>query len=137
MAVSGALLGATLVTPTALLIVNHVCNPLDLPAVVGSVLGMAFASLLAFQLCRWFPTLVRGREVQSQQAKPATPAPAPSYGAGSTARETYGFEGGELDLIAKGARMSGLLSARKARILLWLLMGSGREDELEHWLAMI
>lgn len=80
-AVSGALLGATLVTPTALLIVNHVCNPLDLPAVVGSVLGMAFASLLAFQLCRWFPTLVRGREVQSQQAKPATPAPAPSYGA--------------------------------------------------------
>ncbi|WP_110948497.1 asparaginase [Pseudomonas bohemica] len=58
-------------------------------------------------------------------------------GSGSTARETYGFEGGELDLIAKGARMSGLLSARKARILLWLLMGSGREDELEHWLAMI
>jgi len=57
-------------------------------------------------------------------------------GSGSTARETYGFEGGEMDLISKGARMSGLLSPRKARILLWLLIGCKREDELEQWLAM-
>jgi len=57
-------------------------------------------------------------------------------GSGSTARETYGFEGGELDLIAKGARMSGLLSPRKARILLWLLVGCKREGELEERLAM-
>jgi L-asparaginase len=56
-------------------------------------------------------------------------------GSGSTARETYGFEGGELDLISKGARMSGLLSARKTRILLWLLVGCKREGELEDWLA--
>ena len=55
-------------------------------------------------------------------------------GSGSTARETYGFAGGELDLISKGAFMSGLLCPRKARILLWLLIGCERQEELADWL---
>jgi len=55
-------------------------------------------------------------------------------GSGSTACGTYGFAGGELDLISKGAYMSGLLCPRKARILLWLLIGCERQDELAEWL---
>lgn len=55
-------------------------------------------------------------------------------GSGSTARTTYGFEGGELDLISRGALMSGMLCPRKARILLWLLIGCGRQDDLNDWL---
>lgn len=52
-------------------------------------------------------------------------------GAGSTAQHTYGFEGGEMDLVRKGLHMSGFLCPRKARVLLWLLIGSGRQWELE------
>ncbi|MGY2436503.1 hypothetical protein ACW4FQ_25490, partial [Escherichia coli] len=37
---NGALLGALLVTPMCLLIVNFVCVPLDLPVVIGNVLGL-------------------------------------------------------------------------------------------------
>ncbi|HEY0286195.1 MAG TPA: asparaginase [Pseudomonas sp.] len=55
-------------------------------------------------------------------------------GAGSTARQSYGFAGSELDLISKGAFMSGLLCPRKTRILLWLLIGCEREGELADWL---
>lgn len=40
--------GALLVTPMALLLVNHVCAPLGLPAVVGNVAAMALASAVAF-----------------------------------------------------------------------------------------
>jgi hypothetical protein len=43
-AVTGAVMGALLVTPAALLIVNYLCRPLALPMVVGNVLGMASAS---------------------------------------------------------------------------------------------
>ncbi|MBP2263895.1 hypothetical protein J3B00_004700 [Pseudomonas sp. BP8] len=42
-ALSGALLGALLVTPASLLLVNLVCYPLQLPVVVGNVGGMALA----------------------------------------------------------------------------------------------
>jgi len=58
-AISGALLGALLVTPASLLMVNYLCYPLQLPVVVGNVSGMALASLLAFMLCRRFPSWVR------------------------------------------------------------------------------
>jgi hypothetical protein len=78
-AITGALLGAILVTPTALLIVNHVCKPMELPAVVGNVLGMALASVIAFLLCRWFPQLVRSRKSTSEQASVSTiSSPAPT-----------------------------------------------------------
>ncbi|MBV4539442.1 hypothetical protein [Pseudomonas vlassakiae] len=56
---NGALLGAVLVTPASLLLVNYVCYPLQLPVVIGNVSGMALASLLAFGLCKRFPVLVR------------------------------------------------------------------------------
>ncbi|MBD9589562.1 asparaginase [Pseudomonas sp. PDM03] len=51
-------------------------------------------------------------------------------GSGATARSTYGFDGGEIDLTRKGALMAGFLCPRKARILLWLLVGCHRQDEL-------
>lgn len=55
-------------------------------------------------------------------------------GSGPTASETYGFAGAEIDLIAKGALMAGLLSPRKARLLMWVLIGCGRVEELGLWL---
>ncbi|MBA1243789.1 hypothetical protein [Pseudomonas japonica] len=67
-ALSGALMGAWLVTPASLLLVAYVCVPLGLPVVVGNVAGMAVASLVAFELCRRWPVLV---------SAPATPAAAP------------------------------------------------------------
>ncbi len=50
--------GALLVTPLALLLVNQVCAPLGLPAVIGNVLAMALASAAAFVAARrlgWKP----------------------------------------------------------------------------------
>lgn len=57
--INGAILGALLVTPACLLIVNYVCAPLALPAVIGNVAGMAVASVVAFTLCKSLPVLVR------------------------------------------------------------------------------
>lgn len=51
-------------------------------------------------------------------------------GSGPTARATYGFAGGEVDLQGKGVHMAGQLCPRKCRILLWLLIGSGRQHLL-------
>ncbi|MEX5344148.1 hypothetical protein [Pseudomonas sp. I2] len=76
-AINGALLGALLVTPMSLLLVNYLCYPLQLPVVIGNVSGMALASVVAFLLCRRFPSLVRGG------LQPATPVPfatKPDYG---------------------------------------------------------
>lgn len=74
---NGAVLGALLVTPMCLLMVNYLCVPLGLPAVVGNVLGMAVGSVIAFVLCHRIPALVR-----SDYVAPAKPAPlkAPTYG---------------------------------------------------------
>ncbi|MGP0012637.1 asparaginase [Pseudomonas sp.] len=55
-------------------------------------------------------------------------------GAGSTASHSYGFTGSEIDLIQRGARMAGFLCPRKARILLWLLIGCQRSSELPEYL---
>ncbi|MCW8275684.1 asparaginase [Pseudomonas sp. PCH199] len=55
-------------------------------------------------------------------------------GSGSTAKVSYGFAGGEMDLIRKGASMAGFLCPRKARILLWLLLGCQQEHELAGYL---
>ncbi|MGH8385329.1 MAG: asparaginase [Pseudomonas sp.] len=56
-------------------------------------------------------------------------------GSGSTARASYGFMGGEMDLIHKGVSMAGFLCPRKARILLWLLIGCQQLDELGQYLT--
>ncbi|MEJ5282118.1 hypothetical protein WH299_22935 [Pseudomonas sp. MYb541] len=76
-AVNGAVLGALLVTPICLLIVNFVCVPLGLPVVIGNVVGMAIGSVIAFVACRRVPSLV-----SSDYIAPAKPAPAkpPTYG---------------------------------------------------------
>lgn len=76
-ALNGAVLGALLVTPMCLLIVNFVCVPLGLPAVIGSVLGMAVGSVIAFVLCRLIPSLVRSDYISPTMPIPAT---APNYG---------------------------------------------------------
>jgi len=51
-------------------------------------------------------------------------------GSGSTAEASCGFIGSELDLTDRGAVMCGLLCPYKARILIWLLIGSGLGREV-------
>ncbi len=46
-------------------------------------------------------------------------------GAGEALTQTYRFAGSEIDLLARGPMPSGALDARKARILLSLLVGAG------------
>lgn len=75
---NGAVLGALLVTPCCLLIVNFVCLPLELPVVIGNVLGMALGSAVAFGMCRFMPVLV-SNQVAKIAAKPNV-VPASDYG---------------------------------------------------------
>lgn len=56
-------------------------------------------------------------------------------GSGPTARASYGFPGGEIDLQAKGIHMAAALCPRKCRILLWLLLGNADAATLDRWLA--
>lgn len=71
--ITGAILGALLVTPASLLLVNYLCYPLRLPVVVGNVSGMALASVVAFVLCKCFPHWVRSSLPPSAPALAATP----------------------------------------------------------------
>jgi L-asparaginase len=50
-------------------------------------------------------------------------------GAGEIFRGTYGYEGGELDLIAGGLIPGGWLDPLKARILLTALLAAGRDRD--------
>lgn len=54
-------------------------------------------------------------------------------GSGPIARSSYGFDGGELDLQAKGMVMGGFLCPRKCRVLLWLLIASGQQHDLQRF----
>ncbi|VVE14152.1 putative L-asparaginase [Pandoraea morbifera] len=45
--------------------------------------------------------------------------------AGATASQTYGYVGAEIDLVRRGAHMSGWLSALKSRLLVSALLASG------------
>ena len=80
--INGAIMGAVLVTPMCLLIVNYVCNPLGLPAVIGNVSGMAVASVIAFLLCRYLPSLVKAdqSEKPSDSSAPLAVTKTPDYG---------------------------------------------------------
>ncbi|OOW06037.1 hypothetical protein MF6396_04800 [Pseudomonas sp. MF6396] len=86
-AINGALLGALLVTPASLLLVNYLCYPLGLPVVIGNVGGMAVASVLAFMLCRRFAGLVRSTPpVDAPPPAPVVERATPHYGVGWTLR---------------------------------------------------
>ncbi|MDM9552826.1 hypothetical protein QU926_04055 [Pseudomonas asiatica] len=81
--ITGALLGALLVTPASLLMVNYLCYPLQLPVVVGNVSGMALASVIAFMLCWRFPSWVRPSH---PTAAPESDAAQPDFGVAWTLR---------------------------------------------------
>lgn len=104
--INGAVMGALLVTPMCLLIVNFMCVPLGLPAVIGNVLGMALGSVVAFVLCRHLPSLVRSDYLAPTRPTPAKP---PTYGVVWSARRVladfseapfFGNEWASLGLIA-------------------------------------
>ena len=106
---NGAILGALLVTPSCLLIVNFVCVPLGLPAVIGNVLGMALGSVAAFVMCRRFPALVAPNYEQKPESLPFTPEKKPNYGVIWTLRRVladfseapfYGNEWASLGMLA-------------------------------------
>ena len=80
--INGAIMGAVLVTPMCLLIVNYVCNPMGLPAVIGNVSGMAIASVGAFLLCRYLPSLVKSDSPEKPSESPSASAitKTPDYG---------------------------------------------------------
>ncbi|SEL37194.1 hypothetical protein SAMN05216604_11695 [Pseudomonas agarici] len=110
-AINGAIMGALFVTPLCLLIVNYICNPLGLPAVIGNVTGMAVASVGAFVLCRCLPSLMKSDRTEEPCAPPPSPAVAktPDYGAVWTLRRVladfseapfFGNEWASLGLIA-------------------------------------
>ncbi|MDQ0380233.1 hypothetical protein FB470_004227 [Amycolatopsis thermophila] len=79
-AVTGAVLGAALTTPVALVLVNYACPPLGLPAVVGNVTAMWVSALIAFPLCRLMPWLPR------PAGPPAAAGTPPRQGAGWVVR---------------------------------------------------
>lgn len=80
-AVTGALLGATVITPLAMVLVNLVFSPFGLSPVVGSTLAMSVGGLGAFWLCRRLPWL----------PPPWTPPPSePSSEPSSTAPVRHG-----------------------------------------------
>ncbi|EJF91089.1 asparaginase [Bartonella tamiae] len=52
-------------------------------------------------------------------------------GTGPTTENTYGYKGGEIDLIKAGILMAGWLSPRKARLVLWAFLATGmKRDEI-------
>ncbi|WP_323164287.1 hypothetical protein [Pseudomonas atacamensis] len=81
-AINGAIMGALCVTPLCLLMVNYVCNPLGLPVVIGNVSGMAIASIGAFVLCRYVPSLVRPAQLEpaAEEVSVTVSGKAPDYG---------------------------------------------------------
>lgn len=68
-AIIGAVAGALFVTPSSLIIVNYVCVPLNLPSIIGNVLGMAIGSLIAFLIFKKFnlSCLVKQTETKKQE----------------------------------------------------------------------
>lgn len=68
-AIIGTVAGALFVTPSSLIIVNYVCVPLNLPSIIGNVLGMAIGSLIAFLIFKKFnlSCLVKQTETKKQE----------------------------------------------------------------------
>ncbi|MBD8124497.1 hypothetical protein IFT62_25170 [Pseudomonas lutea] len=68
--VVGAILGALVVTPLALILVNYMCLPYGLPTVIGNVLAIVLGSILSFMLFRIFPLLVENHKGGSDSVRP-------------------------------------------------------------------
>ncbi|XAS72097.1 hypothetical protein VUN82_23995 [Micrococcaceae bacterium Sec5.1] len=66
--VTGAVLGAFTVTPSALVLIPTVAAPLGLPVVVANVLAMSLGSVMAFLVARKLPWLVLRNSTQQPQA---------------------------------------------------------------------
>tara|TARA_Y100001951_G_scaffold69532_1_gene56414 strand:+ start:3305 stop:4507 length:1203 start_codon:yes stop_codon:yes gene_type:complete len=77
-AIVGGVMGALLVTPIALALVNYVCNPMQLPSVIGNVSAMALGSAVAFVICSLIPALVRN-EREPSPAVSTQPIYGPSW----------------------------------------------------------
>jgi len=73
---TAAVLGAVLTTPISILVVDYICIPLGLPAVVGNVTGMWAGGLIAFALCRVLPWMKLPAPAPPSTEEPP-PAPAP------------------------------------------------------------
>ncbi len=80
----GAVVGALLVTPCSLLLVNYLCMPLGLPNVIGNVSGMAIGSAIAFSLLRNVRWLAQNKLDQASDV--AAPVATETYGASWTVR---------------------------------------------------
>ncbi|GLY89514.1 hypothetical protein [Actinoallomurus iriomotensis] len=88
-AATGAVLGAALTTPVALLLVDFVCLPLHLPTVIGNVTGMWVGALIAFALCRrlpWMPPALAARSTPAPDPPGGTAEPSPDQGPGWVVR---------------------------------------------------
>lgn len=116
-----AFLQASLSADTLLL--DHVLA-LGYDALVVSAFGAGHVSLewadLIDQISTQIPVLVGTRT-----------------GSGSTAEASCGFIGSEMDLIDRGALMCGFLCPHKARILIWLLIGSDQGREISKHLQRL
>lgn len=66
-AIIGAVAGALFVTSSSLIIVNYVCVPLNLPSIIGNVLGMAIGSLIAFILFKKFNLSCLVKQTKKQE----------------------------------------------------------------------
>ncbi len=69
----GAIFGAMIVTPIALLLFNYICIPYQFPSVIGNVLAIALGSMLSFTIFRFFPWLIKNN--QNKSIPPVTTAP--------------------------------------------------------------
>lgn len=67
-AIIGAVAGALFVTPSSLIIVNYVCVPLNLPSIIGNVLGMAIGSLIAFLIFKKFNLSCLVKQTKKQES---------------------------------------------------------------------
>jgi hypothetical protein len=110
-ALTAAVLGAALTTPIAIVVVDHVCVPLELPSVVGNVLGMSIGGLIAFAVCRVLPWMtLPADDAPTGQDPEEAPAPNPTFRtpgrvlrralADFTEPQFYGNEWASLGLLA-------------------------------------
>ncbi|MGT4069802.1 UNVERIFIED_CONTAM: hypothetical protein I5919_13295 [Aeromonas hydrophila] len=85
-ALLGGVIGALLVTPCALILVNFICVPLELPTVVGNVSGMAIGSIIAVFFLRKIPLLSCDETMQKDVPEEAKLVHEEDYGPKWTVR---------------------------------------------------